>query len=484
MFNMIAVLTFAQSDKKTIKKTITYDEFKNHVYYIASDELEGRDLPSKGLEKAGEYISNEFKKYGVKQVSGLTGYYQQVPFKSVEPANKGSIVVGDKTLEYEKNFLLMDGSNTELNATYVYANYGMGDDLKDLDVEGKIVVALCGNGEDESPRTWFGLSTDKKKDLKEKGAIALIEIYQSAQLPWSMLTRYFTGNKRVMVDDGEGEDTDFAHIWLSTEDKQAVKMLQQKDQAMSITVEGMKVEKFTSPNVVGWVEGSDPVLKNEFVVYGAHYDHVGIGEPNEEGDNIYNGTRDNAIGTSSVISLAKNIATYPTKRSALFILFTGEEKGLLGSSYFVENPPIPLDKMVYCLNIDSGGYNSTEIVTVMGLYRTTVTPLIEKSCKKFKLKVIDDPAPEQNLFDRSDNVNFAKKGIPAPTFSLGYTAFDDAIFKYYHQAADNPDSVDYDYLYKYCRSFMLTARSIANMPEKPFWTEGDKYYEAGVELYK
>ena len=109
---------------------------------------------------------------------------------------------------------------------------------------------------------------------------------------------------------------------------------------------------------------------------------------------------------------------------------------------------------------------------------------IETAASEFGLTAIDDPAPEQNLFDRSDNVKFAAKGIPSPTYSMGFNAFDDEIYKYYHQVTDNPDNVDYDYLVKFFKSYVLSSRLIANDPITPFWTEGDKYYEAGIELYQ
>ena len=249
-------------------------------------------------------------------------------------------------------------------------------------------------------------------------------------------------------------------------------------------VEGASEEKFTAPNVVGYVEGSDPKLKDEYVVYGAHFDHVGTGPANAEGDSIFNGARDNAVGSVAVLQAAKNIAMHPTKRSALFVFFTGEEKGLLGSQYFVENSPLEIKKMVFCNNVDGAGYNDTSKVTIIGLPRTTAEDNIKKACSAFGLEAIDDPVPEQGLFDRSDNVNFARKGVPAPDFSMGLTAFDAEIQKYYHQQADNPETLDLDYLQKYWSAYVLTGRLIGNDPAKPFWAEGDKYYEAGVELYK
>jgi Zn-dependent M28 family amino/carboxypeptidase len=239
-----------------------------------------------------------------------------------------------------------------------------------------------------------------------------------------------------------------------------------------------------SQNVIGLVEGTDPILKDEYIIYSAHYDHVGIGTADKTGDTIYNGARDNAVGTTTVLSMAENLAKYPTKRSALFILFTGEEKGLLGSKYYVENPVLPLHQMVYCFNSDNAGYNDTSLATIVGLSRTTASEHIKSAATAFGITAIDDPAGEQGLFDRSDNVNFANKGIPAPTFSLGFTAFNGDVTKYYHKPGDEANTLDYDYLLKFFQAYVLAGRNIANDPATPVWTAGDKYEAVGKTLYK
>jgi Zn-dependent M28 family amino/carboxypeptidase len=177
------------------------------------------------------------------------------------------------------------------------------------------------------------------------------------------------------------------------------------------------------------------------------------------------------------------LAKYPTKRSALFILFTGEEKGLLGSGYYVENPLIPLKQMVYCFNSDNAGYNDTSVATIVGLERTTASQLIKDAAKAFGLTAIDDPAPEQGLFDRSDNVHFAKKGIPSPTYSLGFRSFDGDVTKYYHRPGDEADTLDFDYLLKFFSSYVLAGRLIGDATNTPVWTVGDEYESAGKQLY-
>jgi Zn-dependent M28 family amino/carboxypeptidase len=236
-------------------------------------------------------------------------------------------------------------------------------------------------------------------------------------------------------------------------------------------------------NVIGVIEGSDPKLKNEYILLSAHYDHVGVKHDTNGEDSIYNGARDNAIGVAAILGAAQSLAEAPAKRPILLLACTGEEKGLLGSKWYAEHPPVPLNQIVYNLNIDGGGYNDITKVSVMGLTRTSAEQQITSSAKAFGLDPIADPTPEQNLFDRSDNVSFAAKGIPAPTYGPGFTSFDDEILKYYHQVTDNAETLDFDYLAKFFLSYALLVRRVANMEVTPFWTPGDKYEEAGKKLY-
>ncbi|MGB3469098.1 MAG: M28 family peptidase, partial [Cyclobacteriaceae bacterium] len=186
---------------------------------------------------------------------------------------------------------------------------------------------------------------------------------------------------------------------------------------------------------------------------------------------------------TTLLETAKFFAKNKPDYSVVFIALTAEEKGLLGSRWYVENPVFPLKQTFFNFNTDGGGYNDTSIATVVGLNRTSVTSSLKKSVQPFGLGVTDDPVPKQNLFDRSDNVSFAKKGIPALTFSCGITAFDAEIMKYYHQAADEVSSLDMDYLVKYSRAYVYAAYLIANGKTKPFWNKGDKYEQKGLELY-
>ncbi len=477
---LIINVAFGQNDKQLTDETINQAIIKSHIGFLASDALKGRDTPSPELDIAAEYLKSRFVQYGVMTTPGMDSYFQEVPMELANPPESGSINLGDQSFTYGDDFLLMGGNPAAVEGRVVFVGYGSDEELVDAKVSGKIVVALCGDGTGQSPQAWFGLSPKKAAKVKELGGLALIELYTSSQLPWNFLVG-FLNKEQVRLDETTQEGV--PRIWMNRA-AEDIESLEKKKTEGSIDIAPGSAKKFATKNVVGYVEGTDPELKNEFVVYSAHYDHVGIGAADAEGDTIYNGSRDNAVGTVTVLSAAENIAKYPTKRSALFVLFTGEEKGLLGSKYFVDNSPVELKQIVYCFNSDNGGYNDTSLATIIGLDRTTASTIISESCNTYGLKAIEDPAPEQGLFDRSDNVRFAAKGIPAPTFSLGFTAFDDAIAKYYHKPGDEPETLDYDYLEKFFKSYVLSCRKIANEDKAPFWVEGDKYYEAGVELYK
>ena len=474
------MLVYGQSDMELASQSVHQNTIKSHIGFLASDELEGRDTPSRGLRIAAKYIESRFVEYGVSTVKGMDSFFQPVAMKKMSPASAGTLTLGEANYNYKDDFFMLEGDNVELSADFVFVDYGSSEDLTKADIKGKVVVAICGDGISESPQQWFGQAREKRQRVADLGAVALVELYNSPQLPWNFLVRYFAG-EQIVLDEGGEKGKEITHLWInrSGEDFDS-----SNNSLATIEISGAKNEKFDSQNIVGFVEGTDSKLKDEIGVYSAHYDHIGIGKANAKGDSIYNGSRDNAVGAVTVLSAAQNIAKNPTKRSALFVLFTGEEKGLLGSKGFVDNSPIDLSKMVYCFNSDNGGYNDTSKATIIGLTRTTAQEMIIEACKAFGLEAIEDPALEQGLFDRSDNVRFAAKGIPAPTFSMGFTAFDNKITKYYHQAGDNPNTLDYDYLEKFFKSYVYACRLIGNSDKAPFWVKGDKYYQAGIDLYE
>ncbi|MCL6261287.1 M28 family peptidase [Aquiflexum sp. TKW24L] len=479
----LSVLTLqVHAQKESIESEFNEREAISHFRYLASDELMGRDPIRPEIDAAARYISEQFWKYGATQIDGANGYYQNIPFRLSSPPSKGTVSLGSNVFEQGDGLLVLDGPSLAGEFEMVVLGYGLESDYAGKEVKGKIVVTNVGTPNRLSPADLFSAGREKISLAKSKGAIALIEMYNVPSVPWNLVSN-FLNRPQLTVDNTDGEES-IPYIWLKDLNNEQINAIGKGNYAKAdVQIQGKVNRKITGKNVVAVIEGTDPKLKNEYIMLSAHYDHVGVGKPNAEGDSIYNGARDNAVGTVAVINAAKYFAKNPPKRSILLCAWTAEEKGLLGSGYFAENPMVPLHQIIFNLNIDNGGYNDTSIVTVIGLGRTSADPMIEKAVADFGLKAISDPSPEQGLYDRSDNVNFARKGIPAPTFSLGFTAFDDEINKYYHQPADEVDSFDLDYALLYWKSYILAAQNIANWAERPTWKSGDKYEAISKELY-
>ncbi|UCS92580.1 M28 family peptidase [Echinicola marina] len=475
--------TYTDARQNKIDQSIREKEAISHFRYLASDELKGRDAARSEIDIAARYIAEQFWKYDAQPIDGAENYFQEVPFRISSPPNEGSIIYRDETLTQGQELLVLDGKAIEGKYETVVAGYGLEGDLEGKDIEGKILVVRVGGPEQMGPSQLFAAGRKKLALAEEKGALALIEMYNLPTTPWSLLTNYLN-KPQMTIAQGDPKEAGIPYIWAKDLNGSLIKSIDQSSGSeIDLNIKGKKNLSITGKNVIAKIEGTDPNLKDEYVMLSAHYDHIGVGKPDAEGDSIYNGARDNAVGTVAIINAAKYFAENPPKRSILLCAWTAEEKGLLGSAYYSENPMVPLDKVIYNLNIDNGGYNDTEIITVIGFGRTSADHLIKEAVDAYGLRVTADPSPEQGLYDRSDNVNFAKKGIPAPTFSLGFTAFDAEIMKYYHQAADEVDNFDLDYAMKYWKSYLLTAEKIANAPEQPKWMEGDKYEEAGKALY-
>ncbi len=470
----------AQTDKELAQSTVELSDIQEHIYFLADDLLQGRETGTRGLDIAAAYLANTFRRYGVMPNPQNGTYYQEVELNQKSPPALLKLSLGGKE---QKDIAPLKSEAVSYNGEAVYVGYGLESDYAGKLVEGKYVVTKAGSEEARDARSAYRLRTKKEEIAKKNGAIGIVEMLDAEETMWGFIEHNFN-SAQLSLPDGEAtsEAADFNYIWLRDASGAMADTLT-SPVPLSLDSSGEVTDTLKTKNVVGILEGSDPQLKEEYIIYSAHYDHVGIGKPDEAGDSIYNGARDNAVGTTTVLSMAENLSKYPTKRSALFILFTGEEKGLLGSEYYVAHPVVPLNKMVYCFNSDNAGYNDTSLATIIGLTRTTAEENIRKALESFGLKAIEDPAPEQGLFDRSDNVHFARKGIPAPTFSLGFNAFDEEVNKYYHQPRDEAESLDYDYLLKFFRAYVLAGRLLGNDPETPYWKAGDAYEAAGKLLY-
>jgi Zn-dependent M28 family amino/carboxypeptidase len=234
---------------------------------------------------------------------------------------------------------------------------------------------------------------------------------------------------------------------------------------------------------VGLIEGTDPKLKEEYIIVTAHYDHIGVQKSKDDQDSIFNGARDNAIGTVALLQTAKYLSKNPPKHSVLVVALTSEEKGLLGSQWYTEHPLVPLNKHILSINCDGVGYNDKTMLTSISWGRTSTDDIVTRAAKAYGLSVGGDPDPKENFFERSDQVSFARKGIPAIKLQPGLARMDDEIRKYYHRQADEVTSLDFEYLTRFYRTFVYAVQLLANETKRPSWKAGDKFEETSKKLY-
>lgn len=480
------LLTLSVSAQKKpveeITKIVTKSDAEAHLTFLASDEMRGRNTGSPELEIAANYIASNFKQWGIKPAPGTSEkYFQTVEFQKSTPPKTIEFVIGNQTFKLKDDIVQFGGGDVESSGGMVFVGYGSREDFQKADVKGKIAVAFVGRADDPNVTRAFLTESPLKNALAaEFGAVALVEVVAVQGIPWPNLANFLNSPQTSLKKETAG----IPHFWMKNSEDAALAALKESKAATgSLKVTGAKVKYFNGKNVAGVVEGTDPVLKNEYIVISAHYDHVGVTKRANQEDSIFNGARDNAIGTVGMMETARFFSKYPQKRSVLFLALTAEEAGLLGSAWYADRPLIPLKQTVFNFNCDGAGYNDKTIATIIGMERTTAEPEIAKACEAFGLKATVDPVPEQNLFERSDNYNFAKKGVPAIDFAPGTKSFDAELMKYYHQPADEVGSLDFDYLEKYFRAYVYTNYLLANMPKAPVWKAGDKFEAEAKKLY-
>ena len=478
----------AQKNTQYPEDQLREREAAAHLRFLASDELMGRMTGSPSIDVAARYIAEQFREWHLEVFPGMGGYFQPVPLQRRVPSTNGQMILLGDTLVQGKKMAMRAGAPVEWKGEYVYAGFGAidpekkTDDYKGLDVKGKTVIVRFGAEGNVNPRAGMELSTMKQKLAADRGAVAIIELYKGT-FAWRLLASFLSRPGMELGAAGP----DLPHFMVEdTSFVLGAKLQKQIHGPMSIQSGGIRREPIPARNVIGYIRGSDPKLRDEYVLLTAHYDHLGTGKGRSAtADTIFNGARDNAMGVVALIEAAQAFSVQPPKRSVIIAAVTGEEVGEFGSRHLSANPPVPMDHIVFDLNSDGAGFDDTTIVTVVGLERTTAEGPIQQGSQRYGLTAIADPVPEQHLFDRSDNTNFAALGVPAPTYSAGFRSFGDEIMKYYHKAEDQvDDSFNFSYFLKFCKAYVHSARLIADMKEKPFWKPGDKYESAGKMLYR
>ena len=462
----VVILSFTSCKQSTTNPEITTIDLQESLFYLASDSLQGRLPGSPGGILAGEYIADEFKTYGVKP-AGENGYYQnfEVVTKTDAPADKNTLKVGDALAELNKDYIpLSYSSNGTVNADVAFVGYGFDiaidslqwNDYNNIDVKDKWVLVLRNDPEIRNPNSFFiPFSGEKSKVLtaKEKGAKGILFVAG---------TKVARKDKLIdlAIDQTESNlgipafniTRDFANKILSNSGKTIeeleeglVKNMKANSFNTKTTVEGTSkvvFQKTNTRNVIGMIEGSDSELKNEYVVVGAHFDHLGWGGPTTssrepEVNAIHYGADDNASGTSGLLEIADKLANAKLKRSVILIAFGAEEIGTIGSKYFTMHPTISKDKITAMVNLDMvGRLKETKEITVSGVGTSKEGEkllndiLIEKE-RDLVLGV------EYNGFGPSDHANFYVENVPVFFFNTG--AHND-----YHTSRDTSDKINFE----------------------------------------
>jgi len=503
------------------------ENIKGHMNFLAHDLLEGRDTGSRGHEVASLYIQTEFQKYGLKGAGDDDSFMQRILFRrGLLVQESPSLVLSDKagntlTLEYLKDFLTgpdLSSTETQVGAPLIFVGYGIvapelnHDDYAGLDVEGKIVVSLSGKPASFTSEVGSHVSSraQKNKYAAERGAVGFVNLQTPSAEESRPFDRYVNyvrsprmswigkdgvpGNMQAEIKGSAflslaaGEQL-FANAPASLESvfEQVEKGEVPKgfDLAYSMDLSYATThEDISSPNVVGLLEGSDPVLKNEYVVYTAHSDHLGISKSVEQ-DKINNGAMDNATGTSVLMETARMFSELPLapKRSILFLAVTGEERGLLGADYFARNPTRPVESLVANVNLDMPilTYEFADVIA-FGASHSSMGEKVAAAVANADIKLTDDPWPELNLFTRSDHYAFVRQGIPAVFLVTGIESktpdidgskvLNTFLSTHYHRPSDD---MNQPFIWAAARTFTQVnfeiGLTLGNDKERPTWNE-------------
>lgn len=498
--------------------TISAAQLRGYLSFIASDEMEGRDTPSRGLDTVAKFIALNLGRWGFKPYGDDGTFFQKIALRreAVDPSKSIAEINGQK-FSIGEDFL-PNAVGATLTGALVFAGNGWViksknlDPYQGVDVKDKIIVVV-GSGQG-FPRglTRADLAGRMGEDwsspsvyAQQHGAKGVLVIADSQALQnWEQLrlrslqpARAFvekfttqtpaTGMPSILMSSKmatalfAGEKFDAATLVSRAESGDQVPAFDlSAGKTVAITV-AVKTERPTTQNVVAVWEGGDPVLKNEYVALGAHYDHVGICAPGTA-DAICNGADDDGSGTTALLGMAEALsrAKQRPKRSVLFVWHCGEEKGLWGSRYFTEYPTVPLDKIVTQLNIDMigrskkaddtsarnkdlTGPDSIYVIgsTMMSTELGALSQQVNKSFLNLTYDVkYDDPADPNRFFFRSDHFNYARKGIPIIFFF-------DGVHEDYHRPGDEPQKIDYDKMEKVARTIYMTLWEVASLKERP-----------------
>jgi Zn-dependent M28 family amino/carboxypeptidase len=447
---------------------ITADGLMAHIRTLASDEFEGRAPGTAGEEKTIQYLADQFRQFGLTPGNPDGSWLQPVSMVGFTAAPSASFSAGGRTvtLRFPDDYVAVSRRHVAQvvvpESELVFVGYGViapefqWDDYKGLDVRGKTIVMLINDPAVPDPSdstrldpasfrgqamTYYGRWTYKYEIATEKGAAAAIIVHETgpAGYPYEVIRGSWSRENievkrpdgylgRVAIESWMTDQKARELFRAAGQDFDALKRAARGREFRPVTLGATAtfrlentLRDLTSHNVIAKLEGKDPALKDQYLIYTAHWDHLGR-DPAVQGDQIYNGAHDNASGTAALLELARSFAELPERpaRTMLFLAVTAEEKGLLGAKYYAENPLYPLERTLANLNIDGiNQWGRTRDVVVVGAGNTTLEDLLAEAARSRGRVIVPDPEPGKGFFYRSDQFELVKKGVPALYLSTG-----------------------------------------------------------------
>jgi Zn-dependent M28 family amino/carboxypeptidase len=519
-------------------QSIRPENIETHVRFLSHDLLEGRGTGQRGGDIAAEYIAAQFALYGLKPAGDNGSYLQKVPMVGVTaggdtrfalvPDRGAAATTQTINLKPLDEFVAFDQTQqpeSDVDAEIVYVGYGIEapeynwDDYKGVDVKGKVLLMLVNEPPSDDQKffagkalTYYGRWTYKYEEAARKGAVGAILIHKTemASYGWDVVRNSFSGEKSFLKLDGTPRlkaaawiQLEIAHNLFAASGLDLGQMMADANsrdfRPVPLHVRlsahmASKIRPFESNNVIAVLPGADAVLKDEGVMYTAHYDHLGI-RPDMPGDNIYNGAMDNATGCGILMEIARvySGAAEKPRRSIYFVSVTAEEQGLLGSEYLGKHPPIPAAKISLDLNYDDvRPLGAAEEVQVSGAERTTFYPAVQATAQDFRFKIRADAHPEAGHYYRSDHFSLARVGIPSFSINEGikFKGHDEAwglaqdadyTAHHYHQPSDEyHPGMDYTSDAAMARFGFALGWEAAGQTRLVGWKKGDEF--EGVRL--
>lgn len=498
------------------------ERFKAHVAFLADDLLEGREAGTRGHEIAAKYVATQLALLGVKPGGDQGTYFKKVDLLESSLASTPTLVVttstGPKSFKQGVTAMFrgpLGGGAAQARGPLVFVGYGMTDrtmgydDYEGLDVRGKIAVVLQGSPTGMDSEIGAHLQSLQTQFAADHGAAAVLFVQNRAfatAFPWERIVEFLGEPRTAWVrKDGTPEDPGhglkaaallepkaaaalfdgaprtLAQI-LEESDKPGGRpkgMILKSSAEMSVTT---RVRRYSSPDVIGVIEGSDPKLKDEYVALMGHVDHIGVNKTGT-GDRINNGALDNAAGTATLLEVARTFTTgAPPRRSILIVANTAEEKGLLGADYFAHNPTVPIERITAAIDLDMPLllYDFTDVIA-FGAGHSTLERALQKAGAEMGIKLSPDPMPEQAVFVRSDHYAMVKRGVPAVMLATGMANGGDAAWPkflnahYHHPSDDMSQPIVWSAGARFAQLNYRVVRTLADDDAPARWYEKDYF---------